>query len=282
MVQFLLFIKQEAPLHLYYKPKLSIMKRKKEKVPGFDDIIFRDRNREYGAYDLRRRYGSTMSISLVAGLLVGGSFFLVPYFTQDQVDFQQGKIIYVVAEPDPGLLTPPPPPEAPEPPKAPPEALNNLRLLPPEVVADGQETGEGLLPTDLLNKEVTDGAATDEIPPDLTTPDPVAPVEPEPYVIVQEMPSFPGGKEELMRYIVENVTYPPDAVDNRIQGTVLLRFVVSSTGEVTRVEVTRKVNPLLDEEALRVISGMPRWKPGKQDGNPVPVWFSVPVVFVLR
>ena len=54
------------------------MKRKKEKVPGFDDIIFRDRNREYGAYDLRRRYGSTMSISLVAGLLVGGSFFLVP------------------------------------------------------------------------------------------------------------------------------------------------------------------------------------------------------------
>ena len=258
------------------------MKRKKEKVPGFDDIIFRDRNTEYGAYDLRRRYGSTMSVSLVAGLLTGASFFLVPYFTSDTVDYQPGKIINVVAEPDPGLLTPPPPPETPEPPKAPPEALNNLRLLPPEVVVDGQETGEGLLPSDLLNQEVTDGAATDEIPPDLTTPDPVAPVEPEPYVIVQEMPSFPGGKEELMRHIVENVTYPPDAVDNRIQGTVLLRFVVSSTGEVTRVEVTRKVNPLLDEEALRVISGMPRWKPGKQDGNPVPVWFSVPVVFVLR
>jgi len=258
------------------------MKRKKEKVPGFDDIIFRDRNKEYGAYDLRRRYGSTMSVSLVAGLLIGGSFFLVPYFTQDPVDFQPGKIINIVAEPDATLLTPPPPPAAPEPPKAPPEALNTLRLLPPEVVVDGQEPGEGLLPPDLLNQGVTDGDATDEIPPDLTTPDPVAPVEPEPYVIVQEMPSFPGGKEELMRYIVENVTYPQDAVDNRIQGTVLLRFVVSSTGEVPRVEVTRKVNPLLDEEALRVISGMPRWKPGKQDGNPVPVWFSVPVVFVLR
>lgn len=277
-----MFINTEAPLHLIYQPKLSIMKRKKEKVPGFDDIIFRDRNKEYGAYDLRRRYGSTMSISLVAGLLVGGSFFLVPYFTQDPVDFHPGEIINIVAEPDASLLTPPPPPEAPEPPKAPPEALNSLRLLPPEVVADGQETGDGLLPTDLLNREITDGDATDEIPPDLTTADPIAPVEPEPYVIVQEMPSFPGGKEELMRYIVENVTYPPDAVDNRIQGTVLLRFVVSSTGEVTRVEVTRKVNPLLDEEALRVISGMPRWKPGKQDGNPVPVWFSVPVVFVLR
>jgi protein TonB len=277
-----MFVKHEAPLHLIYQPKLSIMKRKKEKVPGFDDIIFRDRNREYGAYDLRRRYGSTMSISLVAGLLVGGSFFLVPYFTQDPVDFQPGKIINVVAEPDASLLTPPPPPEAPEPPKAPPEALNSLRLLPPEVVADGQETGDGLLPTDLLNKEITDGDATDEIPPDLTTADPIVPVEPEPYVIVQEMPSFPGGKEELMRYISENVVYPRDAVENRIQGTVYLRFVVSSTGDVTRVEVTRGANPLLDNEALRVISGMPRWKPGKQDGNPVPVWFAVPVVFVLR
>jgi hypothetical protein len=67
------------------------MKRKKEKVPGFDDIIFRDRNKEYGAYDLRRRYASTMSISLVAGLLIGASFFLVPYFTYDPVDFGAGQ-----------------------------------------------------------------------------------------------------------------------------------------------------------------------------------------------
>lgn len=282
MVQFLIHINPEAPLTLNYKPKLSIMKRNKEKAPGFDDIIFRDRNKEYGAYDLRRRYGSTMSISLVAGLLVGGSFFLVPYFTQDPVEYQPGKVINVVAMPDPDLLTPPPPPVAPVPPDTPPEVLNNLRLLPPEVVADGQETGEGILTADMLNQGITDGTATDEIPPDLTTADPVALVEPEPYVIVQEMPSFPGGKEELMRYIVENVVYPQDAAVNGIQGTVLLRFVVSSTGDVTRVEVTRKVNPLLDDEALRVISGMPRWKPGKQDGNPVPVWFSVPVVFVLR
>lgn len=258
------------------------MKRKTEKAPGFDDIIFRDRNKEYGAYDLRRRYGSTMSISLAAGLLIGASFFLVPYFTYDPVDFQPGKRIDVTAVPDGDLLNPPPPPEAPELPKAPPEALNSLRLLPPEMVADGQETGDGLLPTDLLNREITDGTARDEIPPDLASADPVVPVEPEPYVIVQEMPSFPGGNEALLRHIMEQVVYPQDAIENRIQGTVLLRFVVSSTGEVTRAEVTRSVDPLLDNEALRVISALPRWKPGKQDGNPVPVWFSVPVVFVLR
>jgi protein TonB len=258
------------------------MKRKKEKVPGFDDIIFRDRNKEYGAYDLRRRYGSTMSISLAAGLLIGASFFLVPYFTADPVDYKPGDRIDIIAMPDPDLATPPVPPEAPEPPKPPEEAANNLRFIPPEVVVDGQETGDGLLPADMLYREVTDGAATGEIPEDLTAVDPVVPIEPEPYVSVQEMPSYPGGNEALLRFISENVVYPRDAVENRIQGTVYLRFVVSSTGEVTRAEVTRSVDPLIDNEALRVISALPRWKPGKQDGTPVPVWFSVPVVFVLR
>ncbi len=258
------------------------MKRKKEKVPGFDDIIFRDRNKEYGAYDLRRRYGSTMSISLAAGLLLGASFFLVPYFTADHVEAMPGERINVIAMPDPDLFNPPAPPVAPPPPEAPAEAMNNVRFVPPEMVLDAQVTGDGLLPADLLFREVTDGNASGEVPVDLAGADPVAQVEPEPYVIVQEMPSFPGGTEALLRYIMGNIVYPPDAVQNNIQGTVFLRFVVSSTGEVTRVEVTRSVDPLLDNEALRVISALPRWKPGKQDGTPVPVWFSVPVVFVLR
>ena len=258
------------------------MKRIKEKVPGFDDIIFRDRNKEYGAYDLRRRYASTMSISLVAGLLIGASFFLVPYFAYNPMEYEPGGRINVIAMPDPDLLTPPAPPEAPAAPEIPAEAMNNLRLVPPEVVIDELASGEGVMAADQLNQIISDGAATEVFPGDLTTADPVAPVEPEPYVIVQEMPSFPGGKDALMRYIMENVVYPPDAAANGIQGTVLLRFVVSSTGDVTRVEVTRSANPLLDTEALRVISTLPRWKPGKQDGNPVPVWFSVPVIFELR
>ena len=258
------------------------MKRIEEKAPGFDDIIFRDRNKEYGAYDLRRRYASTMSISLVAGLLIGASFFLVPYFTYDPVDFGPGTRIDVVAVPDGDLLVPPPPPEAPPAPKAPPEAMNDLRFVPPEVVIDELATGEGLMAADQLNQVIGDGAATEVFPEDLTAEDPVVPVDPEPYTLVKEMPSFPGGNEALMRYIMEHVVYPPDAAANGIQGTVLLRFVVSPTGDVTRVEVTRSANPLLDEEALRVISSLPKWKPGKQDGTPVPVWFSVPVIFVLR
>jgi len=258
------------------------MKRIKEKVPGFDDIIFRDRNKEYGAYDLRRKYASTMSISLVAGLLIGASFFLVPYFTADPVEFQPWNRNDIIALPDPSLLNPPIPPEAPPAPKAPVDAMNNVRFVPPEVVLDDQATGEGVLTADVLSQSVTDGQAADVVPGEIEGIDPIVPAEPEPYIFVQEMPSFPGGNAALLKYISEQVVYPEDAIQNRIQGTVMLRFVVSPTGEVTRVEVTRKADPLLDNEALRVISGMPRWKPGKQDGNPVPVWFSVPVIFVLR
>ena len=258
------------------------MKRKKEKAPAFDDIIFRDRNKEYGAYDLRRRYASTMSISLVAGLMLGTSFFLIPYFAADHTAVQPGMRIDIIAMPDADLINPPVPPEVPPPPRAPAESMNNVRFVPPEVVVDDRVTGDGVLPADILNQNVTDGTAVEDIPVDVIWDDPILPAEPEPYVVVQEMPSFPGGKEALLRYIGETVVYPDDAIQNRIQGTVLLRFVVSSTGEVTRVEVTRSVDPLLDSEALRVISSLPRWKPGRQDGNPVPVWFSVPVVFVLR
>ena len=128
------------------------------------------------------------------------------------------------------------------------------------------------------------------------------PPYPEPYVFVKEMSSFPGGTEALLRYISENIVYPEDALANQIQGTVFLRFVVGSTGEVSRIEVTRSADPLLDDEAVRVVSTLPRWKPGKQDGNPasrmearqagwnpgkqdgnpVPVWFSLPVTFRLE
>jgi len=157
------------------------MKRIKEKVPGLDDIIFRDRNKEYGAYDLRRRYASTMSISLVAGLLIGASFFLVPYFTYDPVEFTPGGMISVVALPDPDLLTPPAPPEAPPAPKAPVEAMNDLRFVPPEVVMDELASGDGIMAADQLMQNITDGAATEVFPEDLTAEDPVVPVDPEPY-----------------------------------------------------------------------------------------------------
>lgn len=258
------------------------MKRNEKKIPGFDDIIFRDRNKEYGAYDLRRRYGSTMSISIVAGLIFSVSLVLVPFFASDHAQNQPGQIFMVSAMADPDLANLQAPPEPPKPPSPPVDMMKKLQFVPPEIVADELAVNNTLMTVDDLATEIVDGVATEIMPEISGDPDPVIPPEEKPLIIVKEMPSFPGGESALLQYVAEHIKYPEDALMNRIQGTVILRFVVSSTGDIKDVELIRGVDPLLDNEAIKVISGMPRWKPGKQDGRAVPVYFSIPVVFRIK
>lgn len=104
----------------------------------------------------------------------------------------------------------------------------------------------------------------------------------EPVVWAEQMPEFPGGDAALHQYLGKNINYPELAVENDIQGTVYLRFVVTKSGTVGEVQLVRGVDPLLDEEAIRVVKKMPKFKPGMQGGRNVPVWFSLPVVFVLN
>ena len=102
------------------------------------------------------------------------------------------------------------------------------------------------------------------------------------FEIVEEQPEFPGGMEAFMKYLAKNIQYPERAVDNGIQGKVMVRFVVERDGSVASVEIKKSVDPALDKEALRVVKSMPRWKPGKQQGKAVRTRFSVPVVFRLQ
>ncbi len=104
----------------------------------------------------------------------------------------------------------------------------------------------------------------------------------EPVVWAEQMPEFPGGDAALHQFIAKHMKYPELAIENDIQGTVYLRFVVLKSGKVGQVQVVRGVDPLLDKEAVRVVKLMPRFKPGMQGGRRVPVWFSLPVVFVLN
>ncbi len=101
-------------------------------------------------------------------------------------------------------------------------------------------------------------------------------------VAVEEMPQFPGGDEELMRYIASNLKYPTVAQEMGIEGRVTLRFVVNRNGEVGSVEVVRSLDPLCDKEAQRVIKGMPRWIPGRQGGRAVAVYYTIPILFKLN
>ena len=101
----------------------------------------------------------------------------------------------------------------------------------------------------------------------------------EPYTMVEQMPQFPGGMKALMEYISTNLRYPEDAKQEKTEGRVIARFTVKEDGSITDVNIIRGVSPSIDAEAVRVLSGMPKWEPGMQNGKTVPTLYTVPVVF---
>jgi len=103
-----------------------------------------------------------------------------------------------------------------------------------------------------------------------------------PYVMVDEMPIFPGGDTALLSYIAKNARYPEGPKNKKIEGKVILRFCVNADGSVSKVTILKSVDPDLDGEAKRVVETFPRFIPGKEGGKAVPVWYMVPVTFALR
>lgn len=102
------------------------------------------------------------------------------------------------------------------------------------------------------------------------------------YKSVEQMPRFPGGEFGLMKYLQGNIKYPPEAAKNKIEGRVILQFVVEKTGEVGEVKVVRPISEELDAEAVRVVKSLPKFEPGRQDGEAVSVWYTLPVNFKLQ
>lgn len=254
------------------------MKRKNEKVPEFDEIIFENRNRTYGAYDIRKRYKSAASISLLGGIAISTILIIVLSLTAKPVTASAEPPSVVLLMSDPLMKDYVPP--APVKPRA--DLTSIPKNLKP-VVTDDTSNIKSFIPS-------TDALINSAINPDVndTTPgiqpaDPVIPDdETPPYVIVKEMPEFPGGLPALLKYVGDNLKYPANAQNNNIQGKVILKFVVNRDGSVNRIEILRGVDPLLDSEAVRVVSILPKFKPGKLNGVPVPVWFLLPIVFKLE
>ena len=106
--------------------------------------------------------------------------------------------------------------------------------------------------------------------------------EEEIFQVVENMPEFPGGMAELMKYLQKNIKYPTISQENGVQGRVIVQFVVNRDGSIVDPVVLRSVDPYLDKEALRVVKAMPKWKPGEQRGKPVRVKFTLPVQFRLQ
>ena len=110
---------------------------------------------------------------------------------------------------------------------------------------------------------------------------PTSPQDEPVYKVVEEMPKFPGGQDALTNYMVTNVKYPENARKNGVQGTVFVTFVVEKDGKISDARVLKGVDEELDKEALRVVSEMPKWSPGKEKGKPVKVQFNLPIAFKL-
>lgn len=255
------------------------MKRNEKKVPGFDEIIFRNRNKEYGAYDLRRRYKSAASLSIVGvSLFFTALILLISSLMSREATAGTDKGFIVPVTLEKYTVPKVDQPEL----KKPAIKVEQPKYVPPKVVDDTFQISNTLMTADDALGSIKDGIVVDKID-SLTTDISPLPVkkDEEIFIKVEENPLFPGGDVALLKYIADNTEYPPEAIEINLEGKVIVKFAVMSDGSVSKVQTLTSINPLLDQEAIRVVSTLPKWKPGKQNGKPVSVWFLVPVTFQL-
>jgi protein TonB len=259
------------------------MAKEKITAPAFDDIVFENRNKEYGAYSLRKKYNRNVVIALIIGILILGTAVIAPYLNakaaenkakkaERQVEIKMENLDHPAEQ-----VAPPPPPPPP-----PPDAVQQARYVPPVVVDSVKpEEVSQLMSADQAQVEVQNTEVVEEVA--VVAEEVKENVDDaEPFVVVEEMPMFPGGEAELLKYISDHTQYPEVAKENNIQGKVIVRFCVTSKGGVDKVEILKSVDPELDKEAIRVVKTLPAFKPGKQGGKPVPVWYMVPINFTLK
>lgn len=257
------------------------MAKEKKNFPTFDEIVFEKRNKAYGAFDLRKKYQRTVIISTVLGVIIICTAVIVPYIKAKNIaQIAMRDANEVIADMANNLVqeeafTPPPPPPPP-----PSEQQVVVKYVAPVVVDTVKPEDHTLVSTDEIVETTVDAEAVEVVEEVQEEVQEEAPQEV--FVVVEEMPSFPGGDAELLKFIYDNIQYPEIAKENNIQGKVIMRFCVTYKGTVDQVSVSRGVDPSLDEEAVRVIKMLPLFKPGKQGGKPVNVWYSLPISFQLK
>ena len=252
--------------------------------PDRVELVFANRNKEYGAYEIRKRYQKRVVNALLIALSGMALAVAIPVLINilSKVDFgKKDKMVeeITLAEPPPiDKTAPPPPPVIPPPP-----VQQTIKFTPPKVVKD--EEVEEPPPTQEETKEVQVSTETHEgdknaieLPPET----PVAEEEGKIFTIVEEMPSFPGGEEKMLEYVARNIKYPPMARENGITGRVYVNFYIDKDGKVQNAKIVRGIGGGCDEEALRVVRMMPQWKPGKQNGRTVNVNYNLPINFTLK
>ena len=263
------------------------------------DLVFEGRNKAYGAFELRqsspKRHNIAMIIIIVVAVIAFSVPALIRFVTPEKVEEAMTEVTTLSKLPEAEVKknedlkplapkTPPPPP-----------LKSSIKFTAPVIKNDEEVSEEDeiksqdeLAKNDKVAISIADVKGNDEINgadiadfKEVVRPEAPKEEKEVPYQAVEQMPQFPGGDAELMKYIQDHLKYPVIAAENGIQGRVIVRFVVSKTGEIQDVTVLRGVDSSLDKEAVRVIKSMPKWIPGKQNGNNVAVYFTVPVMFKL-
>nr|WP_298655663.1 energy transducer TonB [uncultured Prevotella sp.] len=274
--------------------------------PKWVEMVFAGKNKEYGAYQLRKgtsgRNIKALLILVIAAALVGG-FLAWKVIEQKQAEEQQAYMeamelakLQQQAKKEEKKKEPVKPKI--EPKKEIPVARETQKFTAPVIKKDELVKEENQVKQmDKLdekvavgteNKEGTKDRLAEAVRSDIAVVAPPPPPAPKPEVsnkvfdVVEEMPHFPGGAAALQAFLSSNTKYPVVAQENGVQGRVIVSFVVERDGSITDVRVVRSVDPSLDREASRVVRSMPRWSPGKQNGSAVRVKYTVPVVFRLQ
>ena len=257
---------------------------KKEKVyqaVTITDIVFENRNREYGSYALQKKFRKGLLIGFLISLFGISSSVAVPLI---KAFMNKEKNVVLVKETVAELQNiktdediPPPPPPPP-----PPAAIEQQARYTAPVVVDTVTEEVTLAIVD----DVRESVSNEPVPETIEIVEEAEPVieEEEPaFVFVEEQATFQGGDINSFRdWVQKNLVYPPVAVENGIFGRVTVQFAVNSKGDVTDVKILRGVDPSLDKETIRVIMSSPKWGAARQGGRAVKQQFVIPVIFMLQ
>ena len=270
----------------------------------WSDMMFEHRNKEYGAYVLRRQTGRRNVISMIAVLLLFAAV-MIFMIAKNAYEAYQKEHAVMDQVTELSALTQQKKKEAKVERKEIPvrqeqqqvveKVKSSVKFTAPVIKKDEEVKPEDELKSqdEIMNSKVAVGAlnvvGNDESgevlkAKEVIATEPVKPKEEENKVfdVVEQMPSYPGGMGALMQYLSSHIKYPVIAEENGIQGRVICTFVVERDGSITDVKIAKSVDPSLDKEAMRVVSSMPKWIPGKQNGSAVRVKYTLPVTFRLQ
>jgi len=270
---------------------------------SWSDILFENRNKEYGAYVLRNETGQRNAISILSVIIIFG-ICIALLVAKNAYDAHKIKTIGYEQAIEISKITDKKPKDAKVIRKEIPKqeevkevlekVKSSIKFVAPIIKEDDKVNplDEMRSQSEIMHSNLTvnfaDVQGNDEngallSAKSVISTEPVKPKEEEDKILtyVEQMPTFPGGQSALMQYLAQHIKYPVIAEEECIQGRVVCTFVVERDGSITDVRVIRSVDPSLDKEAIRVIKSMPKWIPGKQNGHAVRVKFTIPVTFRL-